>query len=161
MTNGLRRAKIGESNSTDPVIRGPDLFRHLFSTLSFRSLSEIEYESKKATSVWRHAIRRESGQIRSGKLSARQNIAQAQIHLAQIPQARAWAIREWRREMARLNRLWRSSGFDAARSRRRAALAEKINAVRVVVKAKPRTVEGCVALPKFVADSTVLSIWER
>src|SRR4030081_3220836 len=86
---------------------------------------------------------------------------QAQIHLAQIPQARAWAIREWRREMARLNRLWRSSGFDAARSRRRAALAEKINAVRVVVKAKPRTVEGCVALPKFVADSTVLSIWER
>lgn len=57
--------------------------------------------------------------------------------------------------MARLNRLWRSSGFAAAQSRRRTALVEKINAVRAVVKAKPRTVEGCVALLKFVADSTM------
>jgi|SRR5579863_6350483 len=156
------RQKIGESNSTYPEIRGPDdIFRRLFSTLSFRSIAEIEYASKRAASAWRRIIRKESGLIRSGNLSAaqvrvaRSNIAEAKIRLAEIPVARTWAIREWRREMARLRRCWRSSGFDKARARRSAALFKKLAAVRAVHKAKPQTVEGCVALLKFVADSSM------
>jgi hypothetical protein len=80
--------------------------------------------SRKAVSRLKATIKRESGAIRGGKLSAaqikvaRENIVQARLELAQIPLAKAWAEREWRRERARLVRLWRSTGYTRAQFRR-------------------------------------------
>jgi hypothetical protein len=74
------------------------------------------------------------------------------VPAAQIPLAKAWAEREWRRERARLVRLWRSTGYTRAQFRQSSALIKALQAVGAFNKAKPRTIEGSVALLKFVAD---------
>jgi hypothetical protein len=155
------RGKIGDENTRYPTIEGPLAFHRLFTTYTFESVGEFERNCRTATAGQRRVIKDATKSLKSGKLDAYQqkiaqrNIIQAKAELVQIPLLRAWGTREWRREKLRLERLWRSSGYDKARDRIGVAHMAAYDAVSAVVEAKPRTVEGCLALMKFVADRTM------
>jgi hypothetical protein len=90
---------------------------------------------------------------------AKANISRARLELGQLGEVSEWLKRELRRDMMSIIKLRQKTGFDKVDARKAAAEHNAEIAVRAVCDAKPRTLEGGMALIRFVDDAKKTADW--
>jgi hypothetical protein len=154
------RSKIGERNSQRCFFRLPSRFDDFGSGISYGGTQMLEGDIKRIAKNAKEAIKESRRLLRRKRISAdaaRETIEYWKRHLQERKEAKDWLENELRREQARFNRLWRTSGYGAARRRLVVSKAPAADALKAVLEAKPVTFEGSLALIRFVADRGLYS----
>jgi hypothetical protein len=142
------------------LVIGPRWFDQLFNRSYFYNIKEIDDAQTAATTRLRAVIADETKKLKGkAKLSAseehtsRTGIARAKFEMTQIAPAVEWLKREYQSDRAMLDRASRKSGYAKTRNAEIAAEVDALLAVRALSKVKPATIDGAIALVKFVADA--------
>jgi hypothetical protein len=160
------RQKIGENNCRRSHVSLPTRF-NFCQGHSYAAVSPLEYDNKLFAKRAKDSIEesrrflKKKGVSPEAAKSTRSSIACWTREIQERKEAKEWLADVLKRDQARLNKLWRRSGYGNASSRVIAAEAAATDAITVVSKATPGTFEGAVALMKYVADRALYSDSDR